>query len=360
MKNFKKQLKKEALTDTPDLYGAIEEQAESLGLFDNGGGQTVSVGGGAAAVRRNPKPAIYTACAFLLAAGIALGVALPLTLNKQSITIPTLSPIELSVNDFYGAGALSSVKLLSDGTQNVKRTVKAENISAVKEQINYFDRYLSAFDAFLGDGFINTVSGNNGNSQYAQYEKTITVNAAGLDGGVSSYVMYYNETLEKDDGDEKEYVLDGVMTFDGAEYRLRGERSEESEDGEQEEELKIRAYTAANPENYVEMEQEVSFESGEREVEYVYRIYRQNKLVEETEVEFEEESEKGKTEVGFELEFKGGKSKGKYKAEQKNDGTLNVKYNIDGGSGSFTVGTVRDGEIKKHRYLFSDGSEITI
>lgn len=354
MKNIEKQLKKQAETDVPDLYDAIMSQADDRGLFNEG--EAVPVGGGAVAVRRSAKPFILTACAFLLAVAVTLGIVLPL-LNKKPVLPPSFSSIELSVNDFYGAGALSSVKLLADNVGTAKRAVK-EDVSAVKEQVSYFNRYLTAFDAFLGEGFVSTRAEDNADTQYAQYEKRITISASGLSGS-ESYVMYYNEILKKDEDDEREYVLDGIMTVDGEEYLLHGERSEESDDGETEEELKIRAYTSANPDDYVEMEQEISVETGEREVEYVYRIYKDDKLVEETEVEFEEEVENGKKEVGFSLEFKKGKSKGKYKAERGDGDTMTVKYNLDDNSGRFTV-TAISGEVKKYRYLFSDGTEIIL
>ena len=354
MKDFKKQLKKEAETQVPDLYGEIMASADSSGLFE--GGYAVDNGGGVKAVRRIGKPFLYSACTFLIVCVSVVAIVLPLIKKNGSSVPPVLSPIELSADDFYGVGALSSAKLLSDGTKTFKSRVN-DGADAVREQINYFNKYLSAFEAFLGEGFVKTEVAENADPHYAQYEKTMTVNTAGLE----SYVMYYNETLTEDDGEERSYVLNGVMTLDGREYLLHGGRTVEDDGEEREEELKIRAYTADNPENFVEMEQEISEENGERETEYVYRIYSDNKLSEETSVGFETETKNGRTETEFELEFRNGDGKGKYKVEREvRNGVaeISVKYKLNGENGEFEVREKTiDGE-KCYEYIFKDGSSL--
>ena len=359
MKDFKKQLKKEAEANTPDLYGEIMLSAEKEGLFPEKEEQTV-YSGGAAAVRRGARPFIYAACAFVVALAIALGVVLPLTLRKDVLPeSPFIDSVELSADDFYGVGALSSVRLLSDTVPNVKRAAAGAVESGIKEQITYFNRYLSAFDYFVGEGVIGTVVSDNSDPAYARYKKTITVNTLAPDGSGGSYVMYFNETLEEDDGEEQSFILEGVMTLDGEEYILYGERSVENDDKETEEELKIRAYTADRPANYVEMKQEISDEDGESETEYVYRIYSDNKLVEETAVEFETKTEKGKTRTEIEIEFRNGGGKGKYKIERElkgGVGEMSVKYSLNGDSGKFKIReVVKDGE-PYYEYTFEDNS----
>ena len=208
MKDFKKQLKKEAETQVPDLYGEIMASADSSGLFEDG--YAVDNGGGVKAVRRIGKPFLYSACTFLIVCVSVVAIVLPLIKKNGSSVPPVLSPIELSADDFYGVGALSSAKLLSDGAKTFKSRAN-DGADAVREQINYFNKYLSAFEAFLGEGFVKTEVSENADPHYAQYEKTMTVNTAGLE----SYVMYYNETLTEDDGEEKSYVLNGVMILVG-------------------------------------------------------------------------------------------------------------------------------------------------
>jgi len=91
MKDFKKQLKKEAETQVPDLYGEIMASADSSGLFE--GGYAVDNGGGVKAVRKIDKPFLYSACTFLIVCVSVVAIVLPLIKKNGSSVPPVLSPI---------------------------------------------------------------------------------------------------------------------------------------------------------------------------------------------------------------------------------------------------------------------------
>ena len=289
-----------------------------------------------------------------------------------------------SPEDVYGMGAVSSVKLLgnkmpasaiktlsavSATTQTRTCGVKLTSSTAddpekeVKEQTEKFNEYFTALDSFLGDDVVSTTTQVNTDENY-EYDVKMTINGKDFNGETVTYVMYYTETLAHydSDDDEIEYRLEGVMVIDGSDYYLEGERSEENEKDESETELKIRAYAdKADKSTYIQMEQEYSVEKGETETEYVYSVYSDGKLLEQTAVEFEQESKNGKTETEYELEFRSGTSKGKYvvKREVVNNKTeIKVKYVIDGNSGEFRIREITDDNGNKHyEYNYRDGSK---
>ena len=276
--------------------------------------------------------------------------------------------------EFYGLGAVSCVEILGSSL-NMKSVKTFASLAktagtatdGVKEQAENFNKYFAALDSFLDDSALSIKSEKNTDEAYAQFVMKLTVNGKDIAGNATQYVMYYNETFidQKVDKDETEsrYALEGVMLSEGVEYRLTGGKEIETEDGEREEELKIRAYTGEGYGNFVEMKSEVSVEDGERENEFVYRIYADNKLVEETSVEFETEVKNGKTETEFELEFRNGDGKGKYKVERrrKNGKTeISVKYNLNGNAGVFKIKEINKDGIPYYEYTFEDNGTMLI
>ena len=301
--------------------------------------------------------------------------------------------INLSAEDAYGMGAVSSVRLLGSNmplaaiksfsavnsisytTSNYAAINKSEDDA--KRQAKRFNEYFTALDSFLGDDIISTTTEVNTDDNY-EYETKMTIKGKDFDGETVIYTMYYTETLVKadsaddeddedaDDVDEEtenEYHLVGVMVIDGADYYLEGERSEETKKDESETELKIRAYAdKTDKTSYIQMEQEYSVEDGETETEYVYSIYANGKLIEQTAVEFEAENKNNKLETEYELEFRSGTSKGKYVVEREvkdNKISMKVKYNIDGKTGVFHIREITDGNSnKQYEYTFSDNEII--
>ena len=275
-----------------------------------------------------------------------------------------------SVNDVYGLGAVSSVKLFENviGGETVQTlsSVKALAVQqdGIKGYAEKFNEYFTALDEFLGKDIVTTNSETNKDEGYP-YEIKLTVTGKDITGNDVTHVMYYTEKyvgeFKDDDEVTTRYTLEGVMVVDGADYYLTGERERETEGKEVEDELKIRAYAdKADKGTYVQVEQGTSVESNETEKEYTYSVYANGKLVEKTSVEFETERKGNKEEVEYELEFLNGTGRGKYTVERvtlNGDVSMRVKYNISGDKGQFIIRAKNvDGETK-YEYEFSDGTK---
>ena len=385
--NIEKELKKEAERFTPDPLDKIKIQArtENLLPYESDRDSAIYNRGNTAVIAKNKSKTarLIAAAAIVLCLILILSFTLIIDTNVDNPINPTR--INLSHEDVYGMGAVSSVKLLgSNLSANAVKSLAAVNAAtrtdtygvklasltddsedAVKAQTEKFNEYFTALDSFLGEDVISTSTEANTDSRYP-YDTKMTINGRDFNGETVTYVMYYTETpahYDSDD-DEIEYRLEGVMVIDGSDYYLEGERSEENEKDESETELKIRAYADKTDKSaYIQMEQEYSVEKGETETEYVYSVYSGGKLLEQTAVEFEQESKNGKTETEYELEFRSGTSKGKYvvKREVVNNKTeIRVKYVIDGNSGEFRIREITDDNGNKHyEYTFSDNEKVT-
>ncbi|MDE7464643.1 MAG: hypothetical protein K2M48_06395 [Clostridiales bacterium] len=280
-----------------------------------------------------------------------------------------------TTTDIYAMGAVSTVRLLGSdvSVQAVRRLaavsadVSADKTEAaegdvVKSQIDKFNEYFTAFDSFLGDDVVTSVSEENHDETYADYETKLTIKGKDISNNTVSYVMYFTETVLKseveEDKSKSKYSLEGVMIYSGAEYSLVGKREEEIKRDKTEKELKIRAYV--DDKNYVEMEHEYTSGEYETETEYVYSVYKDGKLAEKTAVEFETERKDEKVDAEYTLEFRQGDAKGKYKLERetrKGKTHIKVDYDIGGQKGKFTIRetTSANGE-KQYEYTFSDNS----
>ncbi len=374
--NLEKQLKTEAEKNSPDPFDKILLAARAENLLPEDGAQDVTVSGSqSSAVKAKNRGGLFAGLGAAIAAA-AVGVVLLLTLLLKGATggVPVVpDPIKMSSNDVYGMGAVSTVKLLGSNlsASAVKSLSAVSEIQSdgldVKSQAEKFNEYFTALDSFLGEDIVTTTTVQNTDANYP-FDYKMTISGKELDGETVVYTMYYSETLsngkvdfddDDDDEEEKTYTLEGVMVVDGADYFLEGARSVEQEKGESESELQIRAYAdKTDRKNYIQMEQEYSEEAHETENEYVYSVYSNGKLVEQTAVEFETERKNNKTETEYELEFRKGGAKGRYKVERevKNNVTvMKVKYNLGGESGEFRIS--ENGGI--YEYKFSDGTKLS-
>ena len=384
-KDIEKRLKNEAVQFAPDPLDKIKTaaRAENLLPYDCERNSEVYSQGNTAVMAKSKRKTIwlFTAITSIIVCFILI-LSFTLNFGRNKPFNPTR--INLSAEDVYGIGAVSSVRLLGSNmptgavqsfsaiaytTSNYSVADKSEDDA--KRQAKRFNEYFTALDSFLGEDIISTTTEENTDGQYP-YELKMTITGKDLSGKIIPYVMYYTETLvgadgEEDDGDEEdeetenEYRLVGVMVIDNVDYYLEGERSEETEKDESETELKIRAYAdKADKTSYIQMEQEYSVEDGETETEYVYSVYANGELLEQTAVEFETENKGGKTETEYGLEFRSGATKGKYSVEREvKDGKTRIKvqYNIDGKKGVFHIREIigENGD-KQYEYSYSDGS----
>ena len=393
-KDIEKKLKIEAEQFIPDPLDKIKmaARAENLLPYDSELNSEVYSQGNTAVMAKSKRKAVwpFTAFASIIVCFILI---LSFTLNFGRNKPFNPNRINLSAEDVYGMGAVSSVRLLGSNmplaaiksfstvnsisytTSNYAAINKSEDDA--KRQAKRFNEYFTALDSFLGDDIISTTTEVNTDDNY-EYETKMTIKGKDFDGETVTYTMYYTETLVKadsaddeddedaDDVDEEtenEYHLVGVMVIDGTDYYLEGERSEETEKDESETELKIRAYAdKTDKTSYIQMEQEYSVEDGETETEYVYSIYANGKLIEQTAVEFEAENKNNKLETEYELEFRSGTSKGKYVVEREvkdNKVSIKVNYNIDGKTGVFHIREITDENgNKQYEYTFSDNEII--
>ena len=393
-KDIEKKLKIEAEQFIPDPLDKIKmaARAENLLPYDSELNSEVYSQGNTAVMAKSKRKAVwpFTAFASIIVCFILI---LSFTLNFGRNKPFNPNRINLSAEDVYGMGAVSSVRLLGSNmplaaiksfsainsisytTSNYAAIDKSEDDA--KRQAKRFNEYFTALDSFLGDDIISTTTEVNTDDNY-EYQTKMTIKGKDFDGETVTYTMYYTETLVKadsaddeddedaDDVDEEtenEYHLVGVMVIDGTDYYLEGERSEETKKDESETELKIRAYAdKTDKTSYIQMEQEYSVEDGETETEYVYSIYANGKLIEQTAVEFETENKNNKLETEYELEFRSGTSKGKYVVEREvkdNKVSIKVKYNIDGKTGVFHIREITDENgNKQYEYTFSDNEII--
>lgn len=369
MKNrfIKNEIKKESENNVPDVLDRVVFAAQSQGLLQEQSKQTVQNTVSATKRRRISFTAFFSAAAAIV---ICLAIVLPITLRGGNLP----SNINLSANDVYGIGAVSTAKLLGSNVSSkaVARLARStKNMStqtesdSIKDNIERFNEYFVALDSFMGEELVSTTTVTNTNVKYP-YETMMTIKGKDVDGSDAQYIMYYTETLVKtevdEDEQEKGFSLVGIMVIDNVDYYLEGERTEESEKDEQENELKIRAYLNKDvKDTYIQMEQETSIENNEREIEYVYSVYSNDNLVEQTSVEFETERKGAKEEVEYELEFIKGSAKGKYKLEKETVAgitQIKVKYNLDGKQGEFKIREKEVDGLKHYEYVFQDGESI--
>ena len=386
-KNIEKKLKTEAERFSPDPLEKIKTAARAENLLPDEpeGDLNVYAQGNTAVLAKGKRKAVWLFTVFVsVLVGLIFIWSVAFNFGKNKPMDPPR--FTLSVENVYGMGAVSSVRLLgsnmpigavaSFSSMNAVVHTAASNSpeDAVKRQAKRFNEYFTAFDSFLGDDIVSTSTEKNPDGQYP-YEMKMTITGKDLAGKTISYVMYYTETLgnseydedededeEENEETEKEYQLVGVMVVDGVDYHLEGERSVETEQDESETELKIRAYAdITDKTSYIQMEQEYSVEDGETETEYVYSVYANGELLEQTAVEFETEQKNNKVETEYELEFRSGASKGKYvvKREVKeNKSEIKVKYDIDGKTGVFHIREVTDKNgNKQYEYSYNDGSK---
>lgn len=360
------QLKTEAQEHVPDVYDRILESARGEGLIH---AQSCPSFTDKTKNRRTGKRRAAAILSAVASLAVCAAIVVPVALYGGG-TGGGVTSVSLSSRDVYGMGAVTTAKLLCGemtggalSSLSAVRLLSDKDTSSVKDQTKKFHEYFTMFESFLGDDLFTTVEEKNADGAYAQYEQKLTVTGVGLRGNTEQYVMYFNEILCKQDTDgdetEQEYVLDGVLSLDGADYMLCGERSFSTEKGETENELWIRAYPEPDDgKTYVEMEQEDSVEKGETKREYVYKIVKNGKLIEETSVEFEAEQKGGKEKIKYEIEFRSGEGKGKYELERETKNgvhSIKAKYDLDGESGEFYIRPEAGGYL----YVFPDGSTVT-
>ncbi len=178
-----------------------------------------------------------------------------------------------------------------------KETPGDGQIETPAPQPEGLDAYMELIESLLADGAFDITEQP---SDRQGYESKTTFTYRDMSGQVHSYEMHYNAIAERDAGrdrdddeDEQEYYIDGVMTIDGVDYPVHGERETESERGERESETEFVVELGRG--SRIVVEQSFEEERGETEQEYSYSLYRNGRL--EEHCSFEYEDEHGETEI---------------------------------------------------------------
>lgn len=165
----------------------------------------------------------------------------------------------------------------ANGQYVTQEELKAEDLATI-------NRYLGIVESFLSDSgvtFSETESDKEG------YAFKLVAQSKDMTGKATEFILYYNETRTVVDEDETKTALEGIMSFNGKEYTVRGER----ESAFDENEMEFIAYI--DRANYVKIEQEQ--EDGENE--YSYTVVENGITTAAFELEIETEADETEVEI---------------------------------------------------------------
>lgn len=330
---------------------------------------------------------------------IALTVVLVLvsTLVFAACTQDTTNKLQSidTAEEFYAYGVASMGTLLyASTTETSVRTMKNGDETATQpestgnqhgqggegltgnvteEQIELVNQYMALVEGLLSDSLI-TSSVTDSDIEGYQYKNVVTIKD--FDGQSASYTLYYNmiEIADFDDDDdddddrferrkdneqEQNFRIEGVMIVDEIEYTVSGYEKQESEQDESETESMFRV-DLGNDDYIVlmkESESETEHGATENEDKFVYSFYKQGKLTERTEVELEQEGNETELEVSIIKE--GVKNVLKFEEDTDGSGKKHIKVfaDIDGEVVRFKVFVTTDEAGQPvYRYVYANGT----
>ncbi|HBG33053.1 MAG TPA: hypothetical protein DDW82_05000 [Acholeplasmataceae bacterium] len=138
-----------------------------------------------------------------------------------------------------------------------------------------------------------------------------------------------DETDDLDDEDELEYIIEGILFIDGAEYQVYGKK--EMEDGEE----KLTFKSMIDENNYVESK----YKTEDGETKFYITVVQNGILVSESKIKIESED----NETKIVLEYNAGLNESKYSFKLENEDGVNllmIKYEV------LNDGTLETGKIK--------------
>ncbi len=250
---------------------------------------------------------------------------------------------EVNAQDFYAMAAISSVNYLqanssssqalltANDTQTTTTTTRPDSISS--NDVTSLSNYMGMFQGILSadsDKFFTNSTVTETDEYYGEYNLKMTLSIPQTNGQTQQIVMYYKEinTETKEELDDNEVEMEinstlaGIIIFDNKTYSVTGQREYEQEGNETEVEIKLTTRSQENNQDYIVIEHEKDNE----EVEYQYSIYQSGKLINETNVEFENERNQKVLELEFLSNSETGKEKVKYEITQ--DGTDENQFNV--------------------------------
>lgn len=288
----------------------------------------------------------------LLAVVLALGAVLlaacdPDKLPEGSVYYPDSSgggtgqsPAASASNSaLIGYSAASSVSALAVLGSGGAATASAETYALDPDYKVMFEEEFLKQLAVIGS-FIDRsgMSVTQGASQKEGYDHTLTVTTLLPGGGETAFVLDYKLTEhtggshayddEFDLDEERNFGLDGVMSYDGATYAVTGKLETETEKNETERELEL---LAVGEGCCILLSYGSEKEPGESEEEFEYAFYNSERPVgapvEEYSIELGNEDGKEETEVAFISRADGGNWSDiavEYEAETLASGTVRL------------------------------------
>ena len=251
------------------------------------------------------------------------------------------SGADLSTKDIFALSASSSAIMLDEAANSQNGSaVSASDVSAeapaqaaqsgaaaqspaygselTEEEKQMLMEQLAVLENFIGDNAVTVTEALVGedSAYFGIYEYSMIIATNDLSGVRHTFEMYYNQTylgtkVDYDDdkpffgqngGDfeqEESFRLDGVVLYQGIEYRLTGikEIETEVEHGQTETETKIEIIVKKDVGEYVRFEHEMSTEADETEQEFSYEYYQNGRKVKEFSLEIGVENGKKEMEM---------------------------------------------------------------
>lgn len=315
------------------------------------------------------RPLLIAGAAVLLAAALFLCIFLPLFLSSGNSEIP-VGVTEDSADDstagfsgteqLYAGGAAEAAAVLPLlAAENAETLGKSAAVLSDDGEDNagiaeFLSDYLSLVETLFGAESL-TYETSSPSGDYADYACRMDIVCPGL-AGTASYTMYYNETMTDSDEDSADFVLNGILLLDGAEYPVTGTRETETEDDGTEDGYRFLACTDDTCSSCVILEQETKAETKSGKTEYktdTEIAFRENGETTRTvTAEYSTETKDGETEAKLSLEVEADEAE--TKAEFKWDsgeGVLEVSYETSAGlSADFEVLVSENA----YTYIFDD------
>ena len=259
------------------------------------------------------------------------------------------------------------------GNQHGKDETLTDNVT--DEQIELVNQYMGLVEGLLSDSLI-TSSITDSDLEGYTHKNVVTIKD--FNGEAATYTLYYNmiEIIDFDDDDdddddddrferrkdneqEQNFRIEGVMIVDETQYTVSGYEKQESEDDESETESMFRVDLGNDDYIVLMRESETETEHGatENEDKFVYSFYKQGKLTERTEVELEQEG--NETELEVTVTKDGVKNLLKFEEDTDGSGKKHIKVfaDIDGEVVNFKVFVTTDEAGQPvYRYVYGNGT----
>lgn len=178
-------------------------------------------------------------------------------------------------SNLFAYEAATSIGLLATIDPSTSQTTQRK---ASQQLIDQVTNYLPSIEAALrGDDLLLT--NFEVESDREEYTTKLVVSYKDVALTKTSFTMYYNETPtgDKDDWDEEESLIDGIIVIGENEYKMRGEKEKESD------EFEVSFTYHIDDNNYVKVSQEI--ENDEQE--FNYEVYENRRVIHSYSLEME-------------------------------------------------------------------------